>query len=119
MLNDTKNGVMTPEENILFGIYDDKEKLIYTYNTNHDGKITFKLPYGKYTLIQLTTPSGVLKVDDKILEITDEDNTIDIVLVNELEKLPNTGKKSYIYLLLLQVFLLVIYIYDRKNHKYI
>ena len=42
-----------------------------------------------------------------------------MVLVNELEKLPNTGKKNYIYFFLIQLFLLVIYRYARKSNKYI
>ena len=119
VLNDTKSGVMSPEENITFGIYDENETLVSTYTTNSDGKITFELPYGRYILKQLTSPVGVLKVDDRIIEIKINDNTIDMVLVNELEKLPNTGKKNYIYFFLIQLFLLVIYRYARKSNKYI
>ena len=119
VLNDTKSGIMSPEENITFGIYDENETLVSTYTTNSDGKITFELPYGRYILKQLTSPVGVLKVDDRIIEIKINDNTIDMVLVNELEKLPNTGKKNYIYFFLIQLFLLVIYRYARKSNKYI
>lgn len=119
VLNDTKSGVMSPEDGVTFGIYDEKETLISTYTTNSDGKISFELPYGRYILKQLTSPVGVLKVDDRIIEIKINDNTIDMVLVNELEKLPNTGKKNYIYFFLIQLFLLVIYRYARKSNKYI
>lgn len=119
VLNDTKSGIMSPEDNITFGIYDENETLVSTYTTNSDGKISFELPYGRYILKQLTSPVGVLKVDDRIIEIKINDNTIDMVLVNELEKLPNTGKKNYIYFFLIQLFLLVIYRYARKSNKYI
>lgn len=119
VLNDTKSGVMSPEDGVTFGIYDENETLVSTYTTNSDGKITFELPYGRYILKQLTSPVGVLKVDDRIIEIKINDNTIDMVLVNELEKLPNTGKKNYIYFFLIQLFLLVIYRYARKINKYI
>lgn len=119
VLNDTKSGVMSPEDGVTFGIYDENETLVSTYTTNSDGKISFELPYGRYILKQLTSPVGVLKVDDRIIEIKINDNTIDMVLVNELEKLPNTGKKNYIYFFLIQLFLLVIYRYVRKSNKYI
>lgn len=117
VLNDTKNGVMKNEENITFGIYDENDNLISSYNTNVDGKITFKLPYGRYILKQLSAPLGVLKVEDKIIDVINPNDTINMVLVNELEKLPNTGKNNYIYFLLIQIGLFVIYRYDRKNNK--
>lgn len=77
-----KTQIMTPEPNVQFGIYDHNNKLIKTLTTDAEGKITFTLPYGKYTLRQLTTPSGFEKIKDFNFEITESGATINKVFSN-------------------------------------
>ena len=77
-----KTQIMTPEPNVQFGIYDHNNKLIKTLTTDAEGKITFTLPYGKYTLRQLTTPTGFEKIKDFNFEITESGATINKVFSN-------------------------------------
>ncbi len=46
------------EKNIEFNIFDENNKLIKTIKTNKDGLAEITLPYGKYTIKQLTTTKG-------------------------------------------------------------
>ena len=77
-----KTQIMSPEPNVQFGIYDHNNKLIKTLTTDAEGKITFTLPYGKYTLRQLTTPTGFEKIKDFNFEITESGATINKVFSN-------------------------------------
>ena len=52
--------VMTPEANIKFGIYNNKNELVKEVTTDKNGEFTVKLPYGSYTLKQLTTTNSYL-----------------------------------------------------------
>lgn len=77
-----KTQIMTPEPNVKFGIYDKDNKLVKTLTTDSEGKITFTLPYGKYVLRQLTTPSGFEKIKDYNFEITESGPRINKVFSN-------------------------------------
>ncbi len=77
-----KTQIMTPEVNVKFGIYDRNNKLIKTLTTDEEGKITFNLPYGHYTLKQLNTPSGYEKIKDYNFEVKDLGATINKVFSN-------------------------------------
>ena len=77
-----KTQIMTPEPNVQFGIYDRNNHLIKTLTTDDEGKITFTLPYGKYILRQLTTPSGFEKIKDYEFEIKESGPTINKVFSN-------------------------------------
>ena len=77
-----KTQIMTPESNVRFGIYDRNNKLIKTLTTDEEGKITFNLPYGHYTLKQLNTPSGYEKIKDYNFEVKDLGATINKVFSN-------------------------------------
>ncbi len=77
-----KSEVLTPEPNVEFGIYNKRDKLVQKLTTDDEGKITFTLPYGKYTLRQLTTPSGHEKIQDFEFEITEPGPTISKVFGN-------------------------------------
>ena len=50
-----KTGIMTPEVGIEFGIYDHNGNLFTKKITNNEGKIYVTLPYGSFTLKQLTS----------------------------------------------------------------
>ena len=77
-----KTQIMTPEVNVKFGIYDHNNKLVKTLTTDDEGKITFTLPYGHYTLRQLNTPSGYEKIKDYNFEVKDLGTTINKVFSN-------------------------------------
>ncbi len=72
------------EPNTEFELYDNKtNELVTTFKTNEFGKYSLKLPYGSYTLKQITTPIGYEKIPDT--EIIIDENTEDgtnIVLKN-------------------------------------
>ncbi len=77
-----KTEILTPEANVTFGIYDINDNLIKTLTTDNDGKITFKLPYGKYILKQLSTPVGFEKMKDYEFEISESGPMISKVFSN-------------------------------------
>lgn len=77
-----KTQIMTPEPNVQFGVYDRNNKLVSTFTTDAEGKITFNLPYGRYTLKQLTSPTGFEKIKDFEFEIKESGSTINKVFSN-------------------------------------
>ncbi len=77
-----KTQVVTPEPNVEFGIYDKSNNLVLKATTDSDGKFSFTLPYGKYTLRQLTTTVGYEKMKDFEFEITKSGSTIYKVFSN-------------------------------------
>ena len=76
-----KTGIMTPEPNVEFGIYNKNNKLVLKKTTDKDGKIYFTLPYGSYTLKQLTT-KGYEKINDYHFEIRNTGEKINKVFSN-------------------------------------
>lgn len=66
-----KTGVMSPEPNVQFEIYNNKNELVQSVVTNEEGNITFSLPYGTYTVKQITTTQGFEKVNDFELKVTE------------------------------------------------
>ena len=81
-----------PEKNISFNIYNN-EKFITTIKTNEDGIATITLPYGKYTIKQLTTTEGYQKVEPlQIIVDNEEDKTI--ILKNYKINVPNTSTNN-------------------------
>ena len=96
--------------------------------TDKNGNIEFTLPYGTYTLRQISTKDGVDKVEDKIIEVTKDGVIQKIALVNHFlpkekvpeekkEKvLPNTGKHSFpLYIMLLSISSLIT-IYEKSRN---
>lgn len=77
-----KTQLMTPEVGVQFGIYDNNNKLVIKKTTDKEGKIYFNLPYGKYTLKQLTTTSGYEKIKDYTFEVKNVGTTINKVFSN-------------------------------------
>ena len=66
-------GKLTPENNVKFEFYNNKNELVFSDNTDKDGYIELTLPYGTYTGKQITGESGYTKVDD--FTITINENT--------------------------------------------
>lgn len=127
VLDDNKDGIMIPEENIEFGLYYDDGTLINTYVTDKDGIIELLLPYGKYVLKQLTKKDGIDVASDKVIEVINNNETQNITIINHrleeekieeneevIEELPNTGKTYNISYMILILSLGIIYYYEKK-----
>ena len=69
-------GLLNPEIGIDFGIYDKNNNEIKRLTTNSDGIITFTLPYGTYTLKQLTVVKGHEKISDYKIEVKETGNKV-------------------------------------------
>ena len=126
VLDDPINNTCTPEEGILFYVFDILGNHIMDLVTDKNGNIEFTLPYGTYTLRQISTKDGVDKIKDRIIEVNKDGITQKIALVNHFlpkleppkekeeipkpkeeikeEVLPNTGKHSFpLYIMLLSI----------------
>ena len=97
------NNSFKPEPNISFNIYDENNILIETIITDEEGHAEITLPYGKYTIAQLTTTEGYQKVEPITFEITKNNEVIEKTLKNYKINVPNTSKKS-----LLQIIITII-----------
>ena len=73
---------MTPEENADFAVYNKNNELVMNLTTDKDGIINFKLPYGTYTLRQMTSPKTHKKMDDLTLTVKEADVKINKVISN-------------------------------------
>ena len=60
---------MTSEVGIQFGIYNNKNELVNLSTTDKQGNFNVKLPYGTYTVRQLTTTKGYEKAKDFTIEV--------------------------------------------------
>ena len=132
VLDDPINNTCIPEEGILFYVFDILGNHIMDLVTDKNGNIEFTLPYGTYTLRQISTKDGVDKVEDRIIEVTKDGVIQKIALVNHFlpkekvpeekkegikkEVLPNTGKHGFpLYIMLLSISLLIT-IYEKSRN---
>ena len=67
---DDKTGIMTQEVGVVFGIYNNKGEEVRRLTTDSQGNIKFKLPFGSYTVKQLTSTQGHEKAKDFTLEVS-------------------------------------------------
>lgn len=65
-------GILTPEPNISFEIYDKNNKLINTITTDTEGYTSITLPYGTYRVKQINTTENYFKVQDFTIIINEE-----------------------------------------------
>lgn len=73
------------EPNITFGIYDKNQSLVSTITTNKSGQTSFQLPYGTYTIKQLTTTKNYELCEDQVITICENrDEEINLVLKNNI-----------------------------------
>ena len=77
-----KTQIMTPEVGVEFAIYDHNGNLVATKTTDYEGKIYITLPYGEYTLRQLTSGEYYEKLEDYHFEVKDLGPTINKVFSN-------------------------------------
>lgn len=86
------------ESNIEFQVLKDEE--LFTKDiTNEEGKVTFKLPYGSYTIKQMNTTEGYQLVEPFYISIIDSNNET-IELYDYKIPVPNTSKESILVILL-------------------
>ena len=78
--SDTK--IMEPEVGIKFGIYNNKNELVDEVTTDSQGIFRFTLPYGTYTIKQLTTTKGHEKIEDFTVEVKDVGDVVQKVISN-------------------------------------
>ena len=76
-----KTGTMKPEGGVKFAFIDKNGNTVQELTTDEEGKISLELPYGTYTVKQLTSSSGHKKVEDYTLEVT-KTETVNKVLAN-------------------------------------
>ncbi len=79
---DDKTGIMTPETGVVFGIYNNKGEEVRKLTTDKQGNIKFKLPYGTYTVKQLTSTLGHEKAKDFTLEVRETGPVVKKVIAN-------------------------------------
>lgn len=71
-----ETGVLVPESNIEFEIYDSKENFVKSIKTNEQGFTSTNLVYGNYTVKQKNTTFGYEKVKDFKIVINSESEEI-------------------------------------------
>ncbi len=112
--------VMTPESSVQFGIYDSSNNLIMTTITDENGRLTFELPYGSYTVKQLTTTSNYEKVDDFQIFVNNDGETLYYVLSNaEITAKLKVIKIDYDTGEALEIAGIKFKIYDVLNEEYV
>ena len=79
---DNKTGIMNPEVNVKFGIYNNKNELVNTYITDLQGNFEITLPYGKYVVKQLTSTKGYEKAKDFTIEVKEDGGIVKKVIAN-------------------------------------
>ena len=70
--------------------------LIKTITTDENGNVQIELPYGEYTLKQLTTTEGYTKIEPLKINVKSEQDII-IKLENYKIKVPNTYIEKNIF----------------------
>ena len=74
--------IMEPEVGIKFGIYNNKNELVEELTTDSQGVFRFTLPYGTYTVKQLTTTKGHEKIEDFNVEVKTTGEVVKKVISN-------------------------------------
>ena len=109
------------EKDVLFEVYDKDNNMVYSGKTDESGQLDFILPYGTYTVKQITTMDNYQKVDDFQIVINDEsEENIEFELIDLKVEVPNAYVKEYknnffdyLLLLIINLFLgVVVFVYD-------
>ncbi len=79
---DDKTGIMAPEVGVVFGVYNNKGEEVRRLTTDSQGNIKFKLPYGTYTVKQLTSTKGHEKAENFTLEVRETGPVVKKVIAN-------------------------------------
>lgn len=76
VFGDSGSGMMQPETEVTFGIYDKNETLYQEVTTDDRGIATVELPYGSYLVKQHNTKPGYEKVEDFSIHVTDQSDRV-------------------------------------------
>lgn len=112
-----ENNVPLPNSN--FGIYNENNILLYTFTSEESAYLNENIPTGNYVIKQISPPEGYQSAEDKEFELTEENNTIEITLINNLLSepggdtepdpetvhLPDTGAYSLVILMIISIIL--------------
>lgn len=79
---DDKTGIMTPEVGVQFGIFNNKNELVNKFTTDSQGNFKTTLPYGTYTVKQLTSTKGYEKANDFIIKVKTSGEVVKKVIAN-------------------------------------
>ena len=99
-----------PEENIESGIYDKDKNLVTKIITSEEGIAEITLPYGNYTIVQLTTTEGYDTIEPFNI-IVENETELTYNLVNRKIKVPNTSSKELPFILKLINIILLAFVY--------
>ena len=77
-----KTGIMKPEVGVKFAIYNNEGEEVKQLTTDSQGNMFFNLPYGTYTVKQLTSTKDYYKIDDFNIEVKEVGDTVVKVLSN-------------------------------------
>ena len=118
VLDDTDENKCTPEEGILFSVYDLDGNFVTKDVTDEKGNVIFNLNYGDYIIKQESTFDGVDVSDDINISVRKNNVTQNLAVVNhpikeetyeiistkpKINYLPKTGKKSILYTLIMLI----------------
>lgn len=121
VFSSTYTGLLTPEEKIEFEVCDKNNNIIKTLTTDKDGYMSTVLPYGTYTLRQVTTTEGYEKIKDYQIKIDeyDERPIYKIFTDSEIKAKVKIIKKDLDTKEIITNSDARFKIYDVKNNKYI
>ena len=74
--------IMEPEVGIKFGVYNRSGEQVKEVTTDSQGVFRFTLPYGTYTVKQLTTTKGHEKIEDFTIEVKTTGEVVKKVISN-------------------------------------
>lgn len=100
----TENGLEN-EANIAFEIYNHENTLIKTIITNELGNVNIELPYGNYTIKQITTQPGYEMIEPFSVNLNSNKEKV-FNLINYKIKVPDTGIKSKSIIEIIKEFLI-------------
>lgn len=79
---DANTGIMTAEANVQFEIYDSTNNLVTTLTSDSDGRFNVELPYGTYTVKQITTTDNYEMLKDFTIQVLETGDIEYYVLSN-------------------------------------
>lgn len=114
-------GLLTPEEGVVFEVYNKDNILIDSLVTDKDGFTSIYLPYGFYTLKQITSSEGYEKIEDYHIIINEyDDRPIYKLFTNaEIKSRIKIIKKDFETKEIITNSDAKFKIYDVKNNKFI
>ena len=121
VFSSSTTGILIPEEGIMFEVYDKDNNLISSLTTDKDGYMSIVLPYGTYTLKQITTPEGYEKIKDYRITVDEYDERPIYKLFTdaEIKSRVKIIKKDYETKEIITNSNAKFKIYDVKNNKYV